>query len=160
MSGIDQNNSTQRLENVPSQQSQNGKEQPAVEKVEITTSNSPVHSDVTSTTNNDDRPKLQISPVHDFIVQIAANDTNRNEEEEESVWGDQLTTYNLTRKLSNAEEDVCYPLRTAKNDGIDYEALEEYIIEEKILTKQDEGHISPIDNEPRKLSLRRVSEFG
>ncbi|CAB4409358.1 unnamed protein product [Rhizophagus irregularis] len=69
--------------------------------------------------------------------------------DDESIWdeGDQLTTsYNIARKLSSVEEDVCYPLRTAnKGDGIDYNALEEYITEEKTSAKKDEGnyHLLP-----------------
>ncbi|CAB4433521.1 unnamed protein product [Rhizophagus irregularis] len=69
--------------------------------------------------------------------------------DDESIWdeGDQPTTsYNIARKLSNIEEDVCYPLRTTnKGDGIDYNALEEYTTEEKTSAKKDEGnyHLLP-----------------
>ncbi|GBC52783.2 hypothetical protein GLOIN_2v1835813 [Rhizophagus irregularis DAOM 181602=DAOM 197198] len=69
--------------------------------------------------------------------------------DDESIWdeGDQPTTsYNIARKLSSVEEDVCYPLRTAnKGDGIDYNALEEYITEEKTSAKKDEEnyHLLP-----------------
>ncbi|CAI2166702.1 17444_t:CDS:2 [Funneliformis geosporum] len=164
MSGIDQNKNnnstppTQNSENIPpasslSQESQNEKEK----IVENTTTDFPTNSDETS----NDKPKLRLSTsLHDFVVQIAAN--NSNGDDEDSVWGDHTTTYNLTRKLSNAEEDVCYPLRIAKSDGFDYESLEEYITEGKLLIQKDEEnqHLSPVDCEPRKLSLRRISEFG
>ncbi|CAB4393336.1 unnamed protein product [Rhizophagus irregularis] len=69
--------------------------------------------------------------------------------DDESIWdeGDQPTTsYNIARKLSSVKEDVCYPLRTAnKGDGIDYNALEEYITEEKTSAKKDEKnyHLLP-----------------
>ncbi|CAG8454250.1 14495_t:CDS:2 [Funneliformis mosseae] len=168
MSGIDQNNNnstpptlpTQKSENIPpippppspSQQSQNEKEK----HVEESTPNSSTKSDE----NSNDKPKLRLStPIHDFVVDIAANNENGNDEE--SFLGDHTTSYNLTRKLSNAEEDVCYPLRIAKSDGFDYEALEEYIRGEKLLNKNDKDQcLSPVESEPRKLSLRRVSEFS
>ncbi|CAB5360097.1 unnamed protein product [Rhizophagus irregularis] len=69
--------------------------------------------------------------------------------DDESIWdeGDQPTTsYNIARKLFSVKKDVCYPLRTAnKGDGIDYNALEEYITEEKTSAKKDEGnyHLLP-----------------
>ena len=170
MSGIEQNSSipsTQKSENIasppssqqadnitspsPSQQS----EQPAVEKSEDEIPKA--HITVTTNATNDEKPKL-LSPVHlDFVVQIANNNTTG---EEESFYEDQ-STYNLTRKLSNVEEDVCYPLRpTNKNDEIDYDSLEGYIEEEKFLVKNNEG-LSSIESEPKKSSLsRRVSEFG
>jgi len=166
MSGVEQNNSTP--ENTtqvpsslspPSQQSHIEKEQePAAEKPEKDISKSPTLKPDSLTADND-KPKLHLS-THDYVVQIGNNSTV---EDDESIWegGDQPTSYNLARKLSNVEEDVCYPLRTTnKGDGIDYDALEEYIIEEKTSTKKDEGHYrlipSPIDGEPK----RRVSEFG
>ncbi|CAG8521163.1 17117_t:CDS:2, partial [Funneliformis caledonium] len=165
MSGIDQNNNnstpptlpTKKSENIPpppspSQQSQNEKEK----HVEESTPNSSTKSDE----NSNDKPKLRLStPIHDFVVDIAAN--NENGDDEESFLGDHTTSYNLTRKLSNAKEDVCYPLRIAKSDGFDYEALEEYIRGEKLLNKNDKDRcLSPVESEPRKLSLRRVSEFS
>ncbi|CAB4418083.1 unnamed protein product [Rhizophagus irregularis] len=112
-----------------SQQSQTEKEQeqkqePAVEKSEKEISKPPTHKPV------------QIS-----------NDSTVGDDE--SIWdeGDQPTTsYNIARKLSSVEEDVCYPLRTAnKGDGIDYNALEECITEEKTSAKKDEEnyHLLP-----------------
>ncbi|CAB4433522.1 unnamed protein product [Rhizophagus irregularis] len=99
-------------------------QEPAVEKSEKEISKPPTHKPV------------QIS-----------NDSTVGDDE--SIWdeGDQPTTsYNIARKLSNIEEDVCYPLRTTnKGDGIDYNALEEYTTEEKTSAKKDEGnyHLLP-----------------
>jgi hypothetical protein len=166
MSGVEQNNSTP--ENTtrvpsppppPSQQSQTEKKQePDVEISEKEVSKSPTYKPDSLTTNNE-KPKLHLS-TSDYVVRIGSDSTV---EDDESIWegGDQPTSYNITRKLSSVEEDVCYPLRTTnKGDGIDYDALEEYITEEKTLAKKDEGHYrlmpSPIDGE----SKRRVSEFG
>ncbi|CAB4373440.1 unnamed protein product [Rhizophagus irregularis] len=87
-----------------------------------------------------------LKPPTDKPVQII-NDSTVGDDE--SIWdeGDQPTTsYNIARKLSSVEEDVCYPLRTAnKGDGIDYNALEEYTTEEKTSAKKDEGnyHLLP-----------------
>ncbi|PKK69754.1 hypothetical protein RhiirC2_712418 [Rhizophagus irregularis] len=99
-------------------------QEPAVEKSEKEISKPPTHK-----------------PVH-----LSNNSTVGDDE---SIWdeGDQPTTsYNIARKLSSVKEDVCYPLRTAnKGDGIDYNALEEYITEEKTSAKKDEGnyHLLP-----------------
>jgi hypothetical protein len=166
MSGTEKNNNTttQKSDNTtrvpspppppPSQQSQyeNEKEQHSVEKSETEFSKSPTLSPIPSTTKDEEKPNLQISTQPDYVVRVDVS------AEEDSVWGDQPTTYNLTRKLSSVEEDVCYPLRTAnKTAEIDYNALEEYITEEKIFEKEEGNYpTSPIDSEPK----RRVSEFG
>ncbi|POG64989.1 hypothetical protein GLOIN_2v1782267 [Rhizophagus irregularis DAOM 181602=DAOM 197198] len=77
--------------------------------------------------------------------------------DDESIWdeGDQPTTsYNIARKLSSVEEDVCYKLRTAnKGDGIDYNALEEYTTEEKTSAKKDEGNYHLL---PSSMMLSRI----
>ncbi|CAB4385017.1 unnamed protein product [Rhizophagus irregularis] len=165
MSGVEQNNSTpENTKRVPSplppsQQSQIEKEQePAAEKSEKEISKPPTHKPGSLTANNE-KQKLHLS-TRDHVVQIS-NDSTVGDDE--SIWdeGDQPTSYNMTRKLSSVEEDVCYPLRTAnKGDGIDYDALEEYITEEKTSAKKDDGNYhllpSPIDGE----SKRRISEFG
>jgi hypothetical protein len=63
-----------------------------------------------SLTTNNKKPKLHLS-TRDYVVRICNDSTV---EDDESIWegGDQPTSYNLTRKLSSVEEDVCYPLRT------------------------------------------------
>ncbi|RGB21818.1 hypothetical protein C1646_678277 [Rhizophagus diaphanus] len=137
MSGVEQNNST--LEKT-TQQSQIEKEQePAVEKSEKEISKPPTHKPGFLTANNE-KPKLHLS-TRDHVVQIS-NDSTVGDDE--SIWdeGDQPTTsYNIARRLSSVEEDVCYPLRTAnKGDGIDYNALEEYTTEEKTSAKEGEGN--------------------
>ncbi|PKK79344.1 hypothetical protein RhiirC2_769203, partial [Rhizophagus irregularis] len=117
MSGVEQNNSTpENTKRVPSplppsQQSQIEKEQePAAEKSEKEISKPPTHKPGSLTANNE-KQKLHLS-TRDHVVQIS-NDSTVGDDE--SIWdeGDQPTSYNMTRKLSSVEEDVCYPLRTA-----------------------------------------------
>ncbi|CAB5374333.1 unnamed protein product [Rhizophagus irregularis] len=96
--------------------------------------------------------------TRDHVVQIS-NDSTVGDDE--SIWdeGDQPTTsYNIARKLSSVEEDVCYPLRTAnKGDGIDYNALEEYTTEEKTSAKKDEGNYHLL---PSSMMLSRIRTEG
>ncbi|GBB86672.1 hypothetical protein RclHR1_13050001 [Rhizophagus clarus] len=161
MSSVEKNSNTPNTPNTPPENTTRVPSplppppSPTIEKFEKEISKSPTQIPDSLTVNNE-KPKLHLLTTRDYVVRI---DNDSTVEDDESIWdgGDQPTSYNLTRKLSSVEEDVCYPLRnTNKGDGIDYEALEEYIMEENTSAKRDYLSPSPIDGEPK----RRVSEFG
>ncbi|CAJ0833649.1 13830_t:CDS:2 [Entrophospora sp. SA101] len=82
--------------------------------------------------------------------------------DENSIFDENLNNPNIIRKLSNAEEDVCYPIRPLnKKEGIDFEALEEYIREENALMAKKKNNINNNDDETKATSLkRRVSQYA
>nr|CAG8439656.1 16067_t:CDS:2 [Entrophospora candida]CAG8489576.1 9427_t:CDS:2 [Entrophospora candida] len=115
--------------------------------------------------NNDDSSTLDKSkPIlsnnnKNYVIKIKEIE---QVPDENSIFDENLNNPNIIRKLSNAEEDVCYPIRPLnKKEGIDFEALEEYIREENALMAKKKNNINNNDDETKPTSLkRRVSQYA
>ncbi|CAG8805386.1 18833_t:CDS:2, partial [Dentiscutata erythropus] len=76
-------------------------------------------------------------------------------------WNNEQMEYNLTRKFSMAEEDVCFPIKTNnKHEGIDYDELEKYTSEINSTEKEESQCLSLLSPSSGNPLTRRVSQFS
>ncbi|CAJ0635022.1 7961_t:CDS:2 [Entrophospora sp. SA101] len=126
-------------------------------------------SSTTSVVNNnydsstlDKSKSILLNNNKNYVIKIQENEQVADEN---SIFDEKLNNLNINRKLSNAEEDVCYPIRPPhKKEGIDFEALEEYIREENaLMAKKKNNSTTTVDNnddEARTISsTRRFSQY-
>ncbi|RHZ88600.1 hypothetical protein Glove_22g210 [Diversispora epigaea] len=88
-----------------------------------------------------------------YVVQISTDPKS-----ELSVWNNE---YNLMRKFSMPEDDVCFPIQANdKHEGIDYDELEKCMNELCSTDKEEGQHLSPLSLSSGNLLSRRVSQFS